>query len=176
MALMKWDPFTALAQLDSTFDELIRRNFGVQTQRFVPSVDMATEGTDVVIRMELPGITPDDVDIEVAGGVLTVSGERKDSVDSNNGRVLVRELRYGSFRRSFQLPDGVDADRVTAEFDNGVLKVRVKDVAAPVEQPRKIAIRSAGGATGPKQIEGETVETPAERKADDRRGVNRSAG
>ncbi|MEV5694761.1 Hsp20/alpha crystallin family protein [Micromonospora globbae] len=164
MALMKWDPFTALAQLDSTFDELIRRNFGVQTQHFVPAVDMVTEGADVVISMELPGIMADDVDIQVASGVLTISGERKDTVDSDNGRVLVRELRYGSFRRSFQLPDGIDADRVTAEFDNGVLKVRVKDVTKPVERPRKIAIRSAAGSGSRKQIEGETVETPAAQK------------
>jgi HSP20 family protein len=161
MALIKWEPFTLLGQLDSTFDELIRRNFGAGTQHLLPAVDMATDGTDVVISMELPGITPDDVDIQVANGLLTISGERKDTVDSNTGRILVRELRYGSFQRSFALPDGVDADRVTAEFDNGVLKVRVADVTTPVEQPRKIAVRSANGPM-PRQIEGETVETPAQ--------------
>jgi HSP20 family protein len=161
MALIKWEPFTVLAQLDSTFDELIRRNFGAATQRFVPAVDIATDGADLVIGMELAGITPDDVDIQVANGLLTISGERKDTVDSDTGRVLTRELRYGSFQRSFKLPDGVDADRVTAEFDNGVLKVRVAGMTTPVEQPRKIAVRSANGAT-PRQIEGETVETPAQ--------------
>src|SRR4051794_10893476 len=99
MALIKWKPFTALAQLDSTFDELIRRNFGAATQRFVPAVDIATDGAALVIGMELAGITPDDVDIQVANGLLTISGERKDTVDSDTGRVLTRELRYGSFQR-----------------------------------------------------------------------------
>lgn len=166
MTLMRWDPFTAIAQLDSTFDELIRRNFGAQTQHFVPGVDMATVGGDVVISMELPGVGPDDIDIEVANGTLTISGERKDTVDQQQGRILVRELRYGSFQRSFRLPDGVTADRVTAEFDNGLLKVRVKDVTTPVEQPRRIAIRSTGGDQAAKQIEGETVEASAKATAE----------
>jgi HSP20 family protein len=156
MALMKWDPFAALAQLDTTFDELIRRNFGSQTQQFVPAVDMSTDGPDMVIRMELPGVEPDSIDIQLAGNTLTITGERKDAVDDNTGRILVRELRYGSFRRSFPLPDGVDPDRVTAAFEHGVLTVRVKDVATPVEQPRKIPIRSGG--VSPKQIAGETVD------------------
>jgi HSP20 family protein len=157
MALMKWDPFAAFAQLDSTFDELIRRNFGSPAQQFVPAVDMSTDGPDMVIRMELPGVDPGGVDVQLAGNVLTISGERKDSVDDSNGRVLRRELRYGSFSRSFRLPDAVDADHVTADFEHGVLTVRVADAVTPGQQSRKIAIRSGGG-TAPKQIEGETVE------------------
>lgn len=162
MAWMKWDPFTALARLDTTFDELIRHGFGAQTQHYVPSVDMATDGADVVISMELPGVDPDDVDIEVADGRVTVRGERKDTVDQQSGRLLVRELRYGSFQRSFALPDGVDADRVEAEFDNGVLKVRVKDVTRPVEQPRKIAVRPVTGEAKAKPIEGQATEPAPE--------------
>lgn len=156
MALMSWDPFTALAQLDSTFDELIRHSFGTRTQHYVPGVDMATDGSDVVISMELPGVHPDDADIEVVQGRLTVSGERRDTLDQQRGRLLVRELRYGTFRRSFQLPDGVDADRIEARYDNGALTVRVKDVTRPMEQPRKIAVRSAAPV---RQIEGASAAT-----------------
>lgn len=154
MALINRDPFSALSRLDSTFDELIRQSFGSRAQHFVPGIDMATDGADVVVSMELPGVRPEDVDIEIAEGRLTVSGERKDTVDAERGRLLVRELRYGSFRRTFQLPDGVSADRVDASFDHGVLRIRVKDVTRPVERPRKIAIRSGSGGDV-KQIEGE---------------------
>lgn len=142
MALMQWDPFTALARLDDEFDELVRRTFGSATYQYVPPVEMATDGSDVVITLELPGVDVEDIDIEVAEGRLTVSGERKDRWEDTRGKVLVREVRYGAFRRSFQLPEGVTADQVEAEADNGLLRVRVKDVTKPVEPPRKIQIRS----------------------------------
>jgi HSP20 family protein len=73
--------------------------------------------------------------------------------------VLVRELRYGAFRRMFQLPDGVTADQVEAQSDKGLLRVRVKDVTKPVQPPRKIDIRSAE--SGPRTIESKATETPA---------------
>ena len=143
MALMRWDPFTVLSRLDDEFDELVRRTFGSASYQYVPPVEMATEGADVVITLELPGVRPDDVDIEVADGRLTISGERHDRTEDTRGRVLVREVRYGSFRRSFQLPEGVTADQIEAEAEHGLLKVRVKDVTKPVEPPRKIAIKGA---------------------------------
>jgi HSP20 family protein len=154
MALMRWDPFTALARLDSTFEELIQHSFGAQTQQYVPGIDMATDGGDVVIRMELPGVGPDEVDIEVTNHVLTICGNRKDTIDQQRGRLLVRELRYGAFQRSFQLPAGVDVDRVEAVFDKGVLTVRVKEVARVAEQPHKIPIRSGAVAAGASQVMG----------------------
>ncbi|HLU33682.1 MAG TPA: Hsp20/alpha crystallin family protein [Natronosporangium sp.] len=142
MALMRWDPFTALARLDDEFDELVRRTFGAATYQYVPPVEMATDGSDVVITLELPGVDVDDIDIEVAEGRLSVSGERKDRWEDTRGRVLVREVRYGAFRRSFQLPEGVTADQVEAEADNGLLRLRIKNVTKPVEAPRKIQIKS----------------------------------
>jgi HSP20 family protein len=139
---MRWDPFTALARLDDEFDDLVRRTFGTASYQFVPPVEMATDGADVVITLEVPGVDTDNVDIEVADGRLTISGERQDRTEGARGKVLVREHRYGAFRRTFQLPQGVTADQVEAEADRGLLRVRVKNVTKPVEPPRKIAIRS----------------------------------
>jgi HSP20 family protein len=152
---MRWDPFTALARLDDEFDDLVRRTFGSATYQFVPAVEMATEGADVVITLELPGVDIDDVDIEVAESRLTISGERKDRWEDSRGKVLVREHRYGAFRRVFQLPEGVTADQVDAEADKGLLRVRVKNVTKPVEPPRKIQIKG-GESSGSKVIEGKT--------------------
>src|SRR6266545_2303876 len=115
MPLMRWDPFTALARLDDEFDDLVRRSFGSAQYQYVPAVEMATEGPDVVITLELPGVDIGDIDIEVAEGRLTISGERRDTREETKGKVLVRELRYGAFRRTFQLPEGVTADQVEAE-------------------------------------------------------------
>jgi HSP20 family protein len=148
MPLMRWDPFTALSRLDDEFDELVRRTFGSANYQYVPPVEMATDGADVLITLELPGVDPNDVDIEVADGRLTISGERQDRAENTRGKVLVREVRYGAFRRSFQLPEGVTADQVEAEVEQGLLRVRVKNITKPVEPPRKIAIKggeSSGG-------------------------------
>ncbi len=155
MPLMRWDPFTALARLDDEFDDLVRRSFGSASYQYVPPVEMATEGSDVVITLELPGVDVNDIDIEVAEGRLTISGERRDTREETKGKVLVREMRYGMFRRTFQLPDGITADQVEAESDKGLLRVRVKNVTRPVEQPRKIDIRSG---SGPKTIESKAAE------------------
>lgn len=144
MPIMRWDPFTALSRLDDEFDELVRRTFGSASYQYVPAVEMATEGGDVVITLELPGVNPEEVDIEVADGRLTISGERQDRSANSRGKVLVREVRYGAFRRSFQLPEGVTADQVEAEADHGLLRLRVKNVTKPVEPPRKIAIKGGG--------------------------------
>jgi HSP20 family protein len=142
MPLMRWDPFTALARLDEEFDDLVRRSFGASSYQYVPPVEMATDGADVVLTLELPGVDVRDVDIEVVEGRLTVTGERKDRFAENRGRLLVREMRYGGFRRVFQLPDGVTADQVEADADKGLLTIRIKNVTKPVEAPRKIAIKS----------------------------------
>jgi len=160
MALTGWDPFTTLARLDPDFDELVRRAWGTPTRRssgrgtatagYVPAIEMVTDGSDVLISLELPGVDVDnDVDITVAEGRLMISGERRDRMaerdDSKNAKVLVRELRYGSFRREFALPDGVTADDVDAAYENGMLHVRVRHVTKPAEQPKKVEIRSGGG-------------------------------
>jgi HSP20 family protein len=155
MSTRRWDPFTVLARLDDDFDELVRRTWGGapsgtaagrRTLGYVPAIDMATDGGDVVIRLELPGLDIEkDVEIEVHENRLTISGERRDTSErkDESGKVLVRELRYGSFRRDFALPDGVSADDVAAHYDRGMLEVRVRNVTRPVEAPRKIAVTSS---------------------------------
>jgi HSP20 family protein len=144
MPIMRWDPFTALSRMDEEFDDLVRRTFGSASYQYVPPVEMATDGADVLITLEVPGVDVADVDIEVADGRLTISGERHDRTEGTRGKVLVREVRYGAFRRSFQLPEGVTADQIEAETDKGLLKVRVKNVTRPVEPPRKIEVKGAG--------------------------------
>jgi HSP20 family protein len=162
MALTLWDPFNTLARMDRDFDELVRRAWGggarQGTAGYVPAVELATDGEDVLIRLELPGLDVEkDVDIEVSDGRLTISGRREDRYESTNeaGKVLVRELRYGAFRREFALPEGVTADDVDASYDRGMLEVRVRRVAKAAPAPKKVAIR---GTSEPKSIEGESTE------------------
>jgi HSP20 family protein len=151
MALLRWDPFTALARVDDEFDNLVRRSFGAPANQFVPAVELTADGNDVLITVEVPGVNVEDIDVEVKGRTLTVSGERRDRTEENQGKVYVRELRYGSFRRTFQLPRAVEADQVEAEADNGLLRLRVRGVTPPAPTAQKVEIRSAA----PAEIEAE---------------------
>src|SRR2546421_12682803 len=103
MPLMRWDPFTALARLDDQFDDLVRRSFGTAQYQYVPAVEMSTDGNDVVITLELPGVDVEDIDIEEADGRLTISCERRDTREETKGKAMVRELRDGGMRRTLHL-------------------------------------------------------------------------
>lgn len=147
MAMTRWDPFTALARFDREFDELVRRGWGANAGRsgFVPPVEIVRQGTDVVVRLELPGIDVDrDVEVMVDKGRLVIRGERRDERQDESAGVLVRELRYGSFQREFALPDGLTGDNVDATYDQGMLEVRVRGAVTPEPEPQQVRITKAG--------------------------------
>ncbi len=108
----------------------MRRAFGPEAAGprggFTPAAEVTRDGDDAVVRLELPGVdVAKDVTVEIEHGRLVVRGERRDErSDDRDGRTL-REVRYGSFRRSFGLPAHVTADAVAASYDAGVLSVRV---------------------------------------------------
>ncbi|MCW2501606.1 MAG: heat shock protein [Frankiales bacterium] len=156
--LAPWDPFTALSRMDREFDTLVRRTWPAPAATragFVPAVEIARDGEDVLVVLELPGVdVARDVSIEVDRGKLVISGERRDPrAEDDNESVLVRELRYGSFRREFALPGGVSAEQVEAGYDAGLLLVRVKRVVQPEPMPVKVPI-STGEAQPARVLEG----------------------
>ena len=111
------DPF-------AEFDALFRA--AREPRGFVPAAEVERDGDDAVVRLELPGVDPErDVTVEVDAGRLVVRGERRDERSEDRDGRSLREVRYGSFRRSFGLPAHVGADAVTASYDAGVLTVRV---------------------------------------------------
>jgi HSP20 family protein len=112
------------------------------TTGFNPAAEIARDGDDAVVRVELPGMDVDkDVNVEVDGGNLVIHGERRDEhSEDKDGRTL-REVRYGSFRRSFRLPAHVTGEAISASYDAGVLTVRVAGAYAG-NRPQRIAIES----------------------------------
>jgi HSP20 family protein len=110
------------------------------TSGFKPAAEIVKDGDDAVVRIELPGVDVDkDVNVEVDRGRLVIHGEHRDQrSEEKDGRTL-REIRYGSFRRSFQLPGHVTGDAITANYDAGVLTVRVAGAYAD-NQAQRIAI------------------------------------
>ena len=109
---------------------------------WVPSTDVFARGGDLVIRVSLSGVYPEDVEITLSNDVLTVSGERRSELDDVEEEAFyVRERYYGVFRRSWTLPTGISEDDVSADFENGLLEITVRGGAAAAPEPRRIEIR-----------------------------------
>jgi len=153
---------------DEMFGGLARRSGGLQGEgvadSWSPALDVLHEDGDVLVRAELPGVKPDDVDITLSRGVLTISGQRKAEQEQQGQGYYVRERRYGSFCRSLMLPEGIDESKINARYEDGVLEVRIAGAAA-VQEPKKIQIQAAGGESssngqaGGEGSEGETAES-----------------
>jgi HSP20 family protein len=147
--LMKPEPFSA--EFNRLFDTLFQP-VNTNSQRWAPAMDLVEADDHFVLKADLPGLAEDDVTIEVQDGSLTISGERK-SEDQKREKGWYRlERSFGRFSRSLTLPEGVDAERIEASFDKGVLEIRIPK---PEERkPRRIAI----GANGHKTLEGTATE------------------
>ena len=135
------DPF-------ADFDALFRTAFtpGTRSAGFSPAAEVSRDGEDALVRVELPGVDVErDIAVEIDRGRLVVRGERRDErSDEQNGRVL-REVRYGAFRRLFSLPEHVTDDDVTASYDAGVLSVRIAGAYAGTT-PRRIPVNGVAPA------------------------------
>lgn len=138
------------SEVDRLFNEMLgglgrrwERRGGQRLVQWAPAVDVLTKDNDLMIRAELPGVKPEDVDITLQDGVLTISGEHKADQAEERGGYHVRERRYGAFRRSVALPEGTDESKIHARFENGVLEVTVEG-AAIEEAPKRIEIEGSG--------------------------------
>jgi HSP20 family protein len=108
---------------------------------WVPSTDVVARGRDLMIRVSLSGVYPEDVEITLSNDVLTVSGERRSELDGAEETFYVRERYYGVFRRSWTLPAGIGEDDISADFENGLLEITVQGGAVTPPEPRRIEIK-----------------------------------
>lgn len=146
MAIVRWDPFRDLNTLhdrmNRLFDETLGRTRGPEpaelTGNWTPSVDVYEDPDRYVLVAELPGLTKDDVQIELKENVLTLRGERKFHEEYKDQTCHRMERAYGAFVRSFSLPSQVETSKVEAKFQDGVLTVSVPKAAAA--KPRVIPI------------------------------------
>ena len=174
-----WDP---LSEMNRMFDDMFGgpargpegRQRGQQLTEWAPAVDVLQRDGDLVVRAELPGVRPEDVDITVQERVLTISGQRREEQEEQRGGYYVKERRSGSFSRSMTLPEGVNEDSIRARYENGVLEVTIEGAAA-VREPRRIQVEageSPAGTEGPSVRSPRTEETPP-RTEEGREGTRR---
>lgn len=107
-----------------------------------PAMDMVEKDKEYEITAELPGIDEDHVDVKVSNRILTIKGDKKEVKEEKRKDYFLSERRFGSFQRSFRLPDGVDADGIEAHFEKGVLTVRLPKSAEAQKTEKKIAVKA----------------------------------
>jgi HSP20 family protein len=165
MALIRFEPARELASLQGEMNQLFNTFFGDsttaagngQSRRWVPAMDLVETADHFVVRADLPGLRESDISIELEDNVLTISGERKHEEKAEKEGYYRVERSFGKFARSLTLPDGVDAGAVAADFDAGVLEVRIPKPEQ--RKPRKVSIGVGGQQPA---IEGAETGEPAE--------------
>jgi HSP20 family protein len=155
--LMRPEPLTA--DFDRLFNTLFDR--GQATQRWVPAMDLVEHDDHFLLRADLPGLSDDDVSIELNDGSLTVAGERKAEHEQRERGFYRLERQFGKFSRTLTLPDGIDGEQIKAAFTNGVLEVRIPKPEQ--RKPRRIQIGTSG-ANGNGNGKPETLEGSASEK------------
>ena len=108
-----------------------------------PVVDIVERDKEYEITAELPGMDEQNIDVKFVDGVLTIKGEKKEEKEEKNKDYYLSERRFGSFQRSFKMPDGVDADKIEASFKNAVLTVLLPKSTEAQKREKKIAIKKA---------------------------------
>ncbi len=148
--LDEWHPFASLRrEFDRMFDDLWRFPYlsspsttpALQTFG-TPAVDIIEKPNEFRITAELPGMSDKDIDVKCADGVLTMRGEKKEEREEKDEDYFLSERRYGSFHRSFRLPESVDEDKIDATFKNGVLTITLPKRAESKKAEKKISIKA----------------------------------
>ena len=144
-------------RLNSLFSEFARpegESEAAAAGSFVPAVDIYEDAQKLVLKLEVPGVKQDDLEIHVENQILTVKGERKFETEEKEENFHRIERRYGSFVRTFTLPQTVDTDAVTASYDAGILSISLAKKAEA--KPRQIKVQLGAPAQG-KTVEAETA-------------------
>jgi HSP20 family protein len=142
--LIFMNPFSVMRRMTEEMDRAFQASNGANgdSALWAPAVEVSQTGSQYVVRAELPGLKPDEVQIEVSEDGLVLSGERTFERDLDKGGVHRTEIRYGRFYRVIPLPDGASVDQAKAKFENGVLEVTVP-LAEETNKRRRIQVESS---------------------------------
>ncbi len=143
-SLVRLDPFRDLLTFRSAMDRLFDQTVGEPGTTLgasgAPAVDLYQTDDDIVVKASLPGVSPRDLNITVTGDVLTMRGEVQEQKDTERAQYHIKERRYGSFTRSIALPAAVVADKADAQFENGILTLRLPK--AEEFKPKTITVKA----------------------------------
>src|SRR6516164_4608137 len=161
--LTRWDPFRELSALQNRMSRLFEEQYGTGREEsltagsFVPPVDIYEDEHSLQLKLEVPGIEQKDLDVKVENNVLTVSGERKFEKEEKEENFRRVERRYGSFTRSFTLPNTVNPEDVSANYENGILKIKLGKRAEAKPKQIKVNIGEGGKVLETKKTPGQAA-------------------
>ena len=143
--LARWDPFREMLslrrELDRAFDNAMSSSqTGWQPVSWDLALDVVENPDEYLVKASLPGINPDDLEITFTNNTLTIKGEIKDDQEFDQAQYHVRERRYGAFSRSISLPSGIQSDQISANYEDGVLKLHLPK--AEEVKPKRIQIKA----------------------------------
>ena len=143
MVLQRWDPFRDLRRVDGLFARQFRdfRHGSGQAGAWPVPLDVTHEDDSVVVEASIPGIKPDEVEVTIEDGRMTIEGKTAVESDESRGGYVVRERRTGRFYRAIRLPETVDADGAESRYENGVLTVTLPKQAS--RKARKVEVKAA---------------------------------
>jgi HSP20 family protein len=145
MALLRYEPWGVVARLQRQFDQAFGDSFaasanGESHAAWIPSVDIHEESDKFLVRADLPGVEPKDIQVTADNGVLTVAGERRFERKDEQKSTSRYERIEGRFLRRFTLPENVQTDNIRARHSNGVLELTIPKAAAP--EPKRVAVET----------------------------------
>jgi HSP20 family protein len=174
MALIRWEPVSELNTLQNEMNRLFNTFFdqppaggrgGAPGRRWIPAMDLIETKDHYVLRADLPGLSDEEVSVQLQDNVLTISGERKAEHETQQEGYYRLERALGGFSRSLTLPDGIDPDAVQAHFDRGVLELRIPKPEQ--KKPRHVQIKlGTDTREDPKTIESPEAADPGANGAD----------
>ncbi|MBS0579280.1 MAG: Hsp20/alpha crystallin family protein [Proteobacteria bacterium] len=144
MNLMRWEPFAGMDDFFTRMPSLFGRwpqLTGEQNMEWAPSVDISETGEEYLIRATLPAVKKEDVVVTVDNGILSLSGDRRQKEEQKDEKFHKVESFYGSFARSFSLPDGTDAAAIRAESKDGILTIHVPKTKAEEKKATTIKVQ-----------------------------------
>jgi HSP20 family protein len=147
--LTRWEPIREFSTLQDRMNRLFRDSFSPEAQdqslaksSFSPAVDVYEDEHNITLKLEVPGVDEKDIDVQVENNTLTVHGERKFEKEEKEENFRRVERQYGSFTRSFTLPQTVDAEKVSASYDKGILKITLARKAEAKPKQIKVNVGS----------------------------------
>ncbi len=143
MAIVRWDPFRLLRRREDVFEDLFRDFFRRIEEGDVtlePPAEVAESNGEVTVKLAVPGVEKDQIQVTVADDVLTVRGEARKESEEKKKNFYRREIRYGAFQRTVPLPVEVDSTKAAAELKNGVLKITLPKSKQPKAREVKVAV------------------------------------
>jgi HSP20 family protein len=147
--LTRWDPLRDMATLQNRINRFVRESYSPEspeealtTTPFAPPVDIYEDEHHITLKMEVPGIDEKDIDVRIEDNTLTVHGERKIEKEEKEENFRRVERQYGSFTRSFTLPSSVDPGQVSADYEKGVLKIKLAKKAEAKPKQIKVNVGS----------------------------------